>query len=340
MSDYFNLLVVGGTGAISHSCVLEAVDQGLRVTTLNRGRSTVRRPPSSVELLDADVNDASSVDGALGDRRFDAVVNFVCFDAEQAARNVELFGERTGHYLHISSASVYHRPLPKGPVSESTLAHNPEHAYMRHKVDAERAFLDAFTERGFPLTIVRPAHTYDEAVAPLPGGWVVIDRIERGEPVVVPGDGTSMWTYTHAADFAVGLVGLLGRPSAFGEAFHITSDDVLSWNQIYLAIGHAMGVEPTLIHIPTDLIMVAEPDWFWSGLLDGDLSHTETYDNTKIRRYVPGFRPTRVFEREIYRILAWRRAHPDLATGQPDDAAAYTRLAAKYEQARALFAGR
>ena len=220
------------------------------------------------------------------------MVNFVCFDADQAAQNVELFADRTSHFVHISSASVYHRPLPKGPVSESTLAHNPEHAYMRNKVEAEQAFLAAFAERGFPLTIVRPAHTYDEAVAPLPGGWVVIDRIERGEPVVVQGDGTSMWTYTHAADFAVGLVGLLGRPSVFGEAFHITSDDVLSWNQIYRAIGHAMGVQPRILHIPTDLIMVGEPDWFWSGLLDGDLSHTETYDNTKIGRYVPGFRPT------------------------------------------------
>jgi nucleoside-diphosphate-sugar epimerase len=341
MSDYFSVLVVGGTGAISHSCVIEAVAQGMSVTALNRGRSsTVRSLPGSVEVLTADINDPPSVESALGDRRFDAVVNFVCFDADQAAQNVDLFVDRTSHYVHISSASVYHRPLPKGPVSESTLAHNPQHAYMRNKVQAEQAFLAAFAERGFPLTIVRPAHTYDQAVAPLPGGWVVIDRLERGEPVVVQGDGTSMWTYTHAADFAVGLIGLLGRPSAFGEAFHITSDDVLSWNQIYLAIGHAMGVEPQILHIPTDLIMVGEPDWFWSGLLDDDLSHTETYDNTKIGRYVPGFRPTRVFEREIYKILAWRRAHPDLAKGQPDDQAVYTRLAAKYEQARAVFASR
>ena len=203
-------------------------------------------------------------------------------------------------------------------MSESTLAHNPEHAYMRNKVEAEQAFLAVFAERGFPLTIVRPAHTYDEAVAPLPGGWVVIDRIERGEPVVVQGDGTSMWTYTHAADFAVGLVGLLGRPSAFGEAFHITSDDVLSWNQIYLAIGHAMGVKPRILHIPTDLIMVGEPDWFWSGLLDGDLSHTETYDNTKIGRYVPGFRPTRFFEREDLQDprLAQRPPRPRQGSGR------------------------
>jgi nucleoside-diphosphate-sugar epimerase len=341
MNDYFRVLVVGGTGAISHSCVLEAVAEGMRVTALNRGRSSmVRSLPESVESLTADITDPPSVEAALGDRHFDAVVNFLCFGADNAALCVELFGDRTRHYVHISSASVYHRPLPKGPVSESTYAHNPNHAYMRDKAEAEKVFLAAFAEHAFPVTIVRPAHTYDEAIAPLPGGWAVIDRIERGEPVVVHGDGTSMWTYTHAADLAVGLVGLLGRPSAFGEAFHITSNDVLSWNQIYAAIGHAMGVEPKILHVPTELIILAEPDWFWSGLLDGDLSHTEIYDNTKISNYVPGFSPTRVFEREIYKILAWRKAHPDLAKGQPEQDAVYTRLAANYEHARAAFARR
>ena len=341
MSGSFSVLFVGGTGAISYSCVKEAVAQGMHVSVLNRGRSSaVRVLPASVEVLTGDVNDVASVDAALGGRHFDAVVNFLCYDAAGAARNIALFGSRTSHYVHISSASVYHRPLPKGPVTESAYAHNPDHAYMRDKVEAERVFLAAFADQGFPVTIVRPAHTYDEAIAPLAGGWAVIDRIERGDPVVVHGDGTSLWTYTHAADLAVGLVGLLGRPSAFGEAFHITSNDVLSWNQIYLAIGHAMGVEPVLLHLPTDLIMIAEPDWFWSGLLDGDLSHSEVYDNTKIRSYVPGFNPTRFFEREIYSILAWRAAHPDLAKGDPAEAAVYTRLAARYEQARSLFAGR
>ena len=341
MSDYFSLLVVGGTGAISRSCVAEALDQGMAVTVLNRGRSSRVRPlPASVEVLTGDVTDPASVERALGGRRFDSVVNFLCYGAQDAAENVRLFADRTAHYVHISSASVYHRPLPKGPVGESTFAHNPDHAYMRDKVEAERGFLAAFAEQGFPVTIVRPAHTYDEAIAPLAGGWTVIDRIERGAPVVVHGDGTSLWTYTHAADLAVGLVGLLGRPSAFGEAFHITSDDTLSWNQIYRAVGHAMGVEPVLLHLPTDWIMLAEPDWFWSGLLDGDLSHSEVFDTTKIRSYVPGFRPVRSFEREVYRMLAWRRSHPDLAAGDPAEDAVYDRLAAKHAQAAAVFAAR
>lgn len=341
MSHYFSVLFVGGTGAISASCVAEATAQGMTVSVLNRGRSTGVRPvPPSVETITGDITDPDAVGAALADRHFNAVVNFLCYDAAGAAADVALFSDLTDHYVHISSASVYHRPLPKGPVPESTFAHNPEYAYMRDKVEAERVFLTAFAQNGFPVTIVRPAHTYDEAIAPLAGGWAVIDRIERGDPVVVHGDGTSLWTYTHAADFALGLVGLLGRPSAFGEAFHITSDDTLSWNQIYLAIGHAMGVRPKLLHVPTEFIQLAEPDWFWSGLLDGDLSHSEVYDNTKIRNYVPGFRPTRVFEREIYRILAWRKAHPDLAQGDPAEDAVYTRLAAKHEQARGVFAAR
>lgn len=341
MSGFFHVLFVGGTGAISSSCVAEAVEQGLTVTVLNRGRSAgLRSLPESVEVLHGDITDPAGVAEALGERRFDAVVNFLCYTADDAAAMVDLFSGRTAHYVHISSASVYQRPLPKGPVTESTLAHNPQHAYMRDKVEAEKAFLAAYTGQGFPVTIVRPAHTYDEAVAPLAGGWAVIDRIERGDPVVVHGDGTSLWTYTHAADLAVGLVGLLGRPSTFGEAFHITSEDTLSWDRIYLAIGHALGVEPTILHISTDLIMAAEPDWFWSGLLDGDLSHAGVYDNSKIRSYVPGFRPTRVFEREIYRILAWRAAHPELAAGDPAEDAVYSRLADKYERALAVFAGR
>ncbi len=339
MSDFFSVLFVGGTGAISGSCVAEAVAQGMAVSVLNRGRSSRLRPlPASVEVLTGDVTDPASVRAALGDRHFDAVVNFLCFDAADAARDVALFAGVTGHYVHISSASVYHRPLPKGPVSESTYAHNPDHAYMRDKVEAERVFLDAFAHQGFPVTIVRPAHTYDEAIAPLAGSWAVVDRIERGEPVVVQGDGTSLWTFTHAADLAVGLVGLLGRRSAFGEAFHITSDDVLSWNQIYQAIGHALGTEPTILHLPTELIMLAEPDWFWSGLLDGDLSHSEVYDTTKIRSYVPAFRPSRMFEREVYRILAWRREHPDLAQADAAEAAVQERLVVAYQRARAAVA--
>ena len=208
---------------------------------------------------------------------------------------------------------------------------------MAGKAAAERVFLTAWADQGFPVTLVRPAHTYDEAIAPVPGSWAVIDRIERGEPVVIPGDGTSLWTLTHAADLAVGLIGLLGRPSTFGEAFHITSSDVLSWNQIYAAIGHAMGVEPVIWHAPTEFIRAGEPDWFWSGLFEGDLAHSEVFDTTKIRRFVPGFSPTRVWEREVFRLLAWRKAHPEFAQAEADDIAIYQRLAIRHARAKAAF---
>jgi len=340
VSGYFSVLFVGGTGAISASCVAEAVGQGMTVTVLNRGRSSGSRPlPSAVETLVADINDHPAVSAALEGRHFDAVVNFQCFTRADAERDIQLFTGHTGHYVHISSASVYHRPLPKSPVTESTLAHNPDCDYMAGKVEAEAVFIKAFAEQNFPVTIVRPAHTYDHASPPLPGSWAVIDRIERGEPVVVPGDGTSLWTLTHAADLAVGLVGLLGRPSTFGEAFHITSNDTFSWDQIYEAIGHALGVKPRLCHLSTEFIQLAAPDWFWSGLIDGDLAHTEIYNNSKIRNYVPQFNPVRSFEREVFHLLAWRREHPDQARADVAEDAVIARLVTAYSQARDVIAG-
>jgi len=336
MSDFFSVLFIGGTGAISHSCVAEALKQGMAVTVVNRGQSSRLRPDApTAETLVADVNDAASVARALGQRHFDAAANFVSFSGADARRDIELFGPHVSHYVHISSASVYHRPLPKPPLGESTLPWNQEYEYMRGKVEAEQVFLGAFETQGFPVTIVRPAHTYDEAILPVPGSWAVADRIERGEPIVVPGDGTSLWTLTHAADLAVGLVGLLGRRTAFGESFHITGNDVLDWNQIYHAVGQALHKPPVLQHLPAELIKAATSDWFWAGLIDGDLSHSELYDSTKIRNYVPAFNPVKFFEREVYRIIAWRRDHPELARADAAEAATLARLAGAYATMKA-----
>ncbi|MDR3070172.1 MAG: NAD-dependent epimerase/dehydratase family protein [Propionibacteriaceae bacterium] len=335
LRDYFKVLFIGGTGAISSSAVKEALSQGMSVSVLNRGRTSSMRPlPPEVESIVADVGDFDSVRKAIGDRHFDAVVNFLTYGTQDSKKFIEIFTGHTGHYLHISSSSVYHRPLPKTPISESTYAFNPGYGYMEGKVETEHVFLKAF-EEGFPVTLIRPAHTYDDAIAPLAGSWAVIDRIEKGQPVVLQGDGTQLWTLTHASDLAVGLIGLLGRRSTFGEAFHITSNDVLSWNQIYEAIGHALGVRPNILHLTTDFIKVAEPDWFWSGLFDGDLQHSGVYDNTKIRNYVPGFNPTKVFEREIFKIIAWRKEHPQYAVPEPEELAVYDRLAAAHARAKA-----
>jgi nucleoside-diphosphate-sugar epimerase len=312
-------LYIGGTGTISASCVRLSVEAGMEVTVLNRGRNGAhRQQPGTVTRLIADVNDAASVKAVLDGLEFDSVVNFLSYDAEDASRWVALLHGRARQYVHISSASVYGKPVQRTPIMESTALHNRFLEYARAKLRAERALQLAFLEEGFPVTIVRPSHTYDDAQPPLPGGWTAVDRIARGAEIPVHGDGTSLWTLTHAEDFAQGLVGLLGNTAAIGEVFHITGDDVLTWDQIYGVVAEALGVEARLVHLASDLFPVVAPDWFWSDLIVGDLSHSAVFDNAKVRRFVPGFAPKLTFQRGALRLARWRREHPDL-TG-PDAA--------------------
>jgi nucleoside-diphosphate-sugar epimerase len=189
------------------------------------------------------------------------------------------------------------------------------------------------------VTIVRPTHTYDEAQPPIPGDWTTIDRIARGDEIVVPGDGTSLWTLTHAEDFAVGLVGLMGNPRAIGEAFHITSDDIYTWNQIYQIVAGALGVEAKLVHVPSELILAAAPDWFWSELLIGDLSNSVIFDNSKIRRYVPAFMPTRTFHLAAQDIARWRAEHEEDAAPDKVVDEILSRLVSGYHKSAKIFAG-
>ncbi len=270
-----NVLYIGGTGTISASCVAESVRQGMDVSVLNRGRSAARRPlPQEVTALTADVGDADSMREALAGREFDCVVNFLSYGAADAAVSVERFRGHIGQYVHISTAAMYHKPVRRPPFVESTTRHNPFSQYAKDKIAAEDVLLRAYDDEHFPVTIVRPSHTYDDAHPPLPGDWTVVDRIVRGEEIVVPGDGTSLWTLTHSADFAVGLVGLIGNWQAIGESFHITSDDVLTWNGIYESIGHAAGRPARLVHVPSEFLPLAAPDWFWSDGIVGDLQHS------------------------------------------------------------------
>lgn len=338
-ADRTRVLYVGGTGTISHSCVQASVDAGMDVHVLNRGLSAARRPvPPEVTVLTADVHDPASVKEALGDREFDSVVNVTSFTAEQTRRSVDIFAGRTGQYVHISTASLYHKPVVRIPYVESTPRHNPFSQYSRDKIATEDVLTEAYDREGFPATIVRPSHTYDEARPPIPGDWTIVDRIVRGDEIVVPGDGTSLWTLTHAADFAQGLVGLLGNPLAVGETFHITSDDVYSWNQIYGLVAAAAGVEARLVHVPTDFLPLAAPDWRWSDLIRGDLQHSVLLDNTKIRRYVPGFAPRVPFHRAVHGIVAWRRDHPDFTRPDPEVDAIIDRLVTGYHEAARIFA--
>jgi nucleoside-diphosphate-sugar epimerase len=333
------VLYIGGTGTISASCVRLSVESDMEVFALNRGRnSAARELPETVRSLVGDITDQASVSEAIGDLEFDAVVNFLSYDADDARRCAATFAGRTKHYVHISSASVYGKPVLQTPIVESTPTHNRFLEYARAKLRAEHALEEAYSSDGFPVTIVRPAHTYDDANPPLPGGWTVVERIARGGEIPVHGDGTSLWTLTHAEDFAVGLVGLLANPRAVGETFHITGDDVYTWDQIYTIVAQALGVEARLVHIPSELFPVTAPDWFWSDLLVGDLSHSGVFDNAKIRRFVPSFAPRLTFHRAARRMVQWRSAHPSQTAADDVTDAILQRLVGAYHASREVFA--
>lgn len=306
-----SVLVLGGTGVISTACVATAVADGFEVTVLNRGQtqsSGRRGVPEGTQVLYADVRDRASVDSALGDREFDVVVNFLAFIPEHVQQDVDRLSGRVGQYVFISSASAYQTPPTHLPVTESTPLRNPFWEYSRNKIACEDRLLAAYRDTGFPMTIVRPSHTYDPTMPPFDGGWTVVERMRQGREVVVPGDGTSLWTLTHHEDFAPAFVGLLGRQDAIGEAFHITSDEALTWNQIYTAMAEAAGVEPRLVHVPSDAIAAADPA-LGSGLL-GDKSNSMVFDNTKIRSVVPGWHARIRFPQGAREIVAWHDADP------------------------------
>jgi nucleoside-diphosphate-sugar epimerase len=334
-----SVLYIGGTGTISASCVRRSADAGMSVYVLNRGRNARhRRLPDSVTWLRADIGDPASVRKAIGDLEFGTVANFLSFSAADAAQAVSIFAGRTRQYVHISTASLYRKPVLQWPIVESNLRQNQFTRYSREKIAAEDELMRSCVEHGFPVTIVRPSHTYDQASPPVAGDWTTIDRIARGAEVIVPGDGTSLWTLTHADDFARGLVGLLGNPRAIGEVFHITSDDVYTWDQIYWILGAALGVEPRIVHVGSEDILAAAPDWFWSELIIGDLSHSAVFDNTKIRSYVPDFAPRMTFHAAAPEIVRWRSEHVEECRVAPDVDAIMDRLVGGHHAAREIFA--
>jgi nucleoside-diphosphate-sugar epimerase len=302
-----NVLFIGGTGVISSACSRLAVERGMKLTLLNRGR-TERPVPEGAELVTADIRDPVSVKAALGGRTFDAVVDWVCFTPEHLETDIRLFEGRTGQFVFISSASAYRTPAGL-PVTESTPLDNPVWEYSRNKIACEEILVRAYRDRKFPSTIVRPSHTYDRTVIPLHGGYTVIDRMRKGRKIVVHGDGSSLWTLTHHADFAAGFIGLLGNLQAVGDVFHITSDESLTWNQIAEILGRAAGAGPlSIVHVPSDCIAGYFKDWGDSLL--GDKTHCMVFDNTKIRRIVPGFRAVTSFSEGAREILAWVDGDP------------------------------
>lgn len=295
-------LFIGGTGVISAACSELALQRGVRLYLLNRGNSGRPVPPGA-EVIHADVRDTEATRRALQGMDFDVVVNWVAFTPDHVEADIELFRGRTGQYVLISSASVYQTPPASLPVTERMPLDNPFWQYSRDKIACERRALQAHQEEGFPVTIVRPSHTYNRTKLPIRGGYTMVDRMRRGVPVVIPGDGTSVWVMTHSRDFARGFVPLLGAPAAIGEAFHITSDDLLTWNAIYEAIGAAAGAEPIPVHVPSDWIAAFDPGWGASLL--GDKAHSMIFDNTKIRTIAPDFEATIPYRQGAREALAW-----------------------------------
>lgn len=300
-------LFIGGTGNISSACSQLALERGVELYLLNRGQS-LRPLPEGARVINADIRDPNAVREALGSMRFDVVADFIAFTPQHIETDLQLFRGRTGQYLFISSASAYQTPPATLPVTEAAILDNPVWQYSRDKAACEERLLRAYREEKFPFTVVRPSHTYSAVYVPVHGNWTTIDRMLRGLPVIVHGDGTSLWTLTHSSDFAKGFVGLMGNSHAIGEAYHITSDEWLTWNQIHEILASAVGVQPELVHVPSDLIAVYDP--IWGESLLGDKAHSFILDNSKIKRVVPDFVCTTPFSRGAEEIIAWHRADP------------------------------
>ena len=304
-----DILLIGGTGVISSAVAEHASALGHRVTALNRGVSADRPIPAGVEVLHADIRDTRAVSQALRGREFDAVADFISYVPQQLAAGMDLFRGRTGQYVFISSASAYQKPPARLPILESTPLRNPYWQYSRDKIACEDLLVSAYRTEGFPGTVVRPSHTYDRTMIPLLGGWTDLHRMRAGLPVLVHGDGTSLWTLTHSRDFARAFTGLLGRGAAVGDSYTITSDEFLPWNEVYRTLAAAAGVaEPQLVHVASETIAAGDPGR-GPGLL-GDKSHSVIFDNSKIKSLVPGFSARIPFAEGAAEITAWYDDHP------------------------------
>ena len=327
------VLFIGGTGLISSACTQLAVESGVDLFLLNRG-SHPDRALGATPLV-ADLRDEAAVERALAGHRFDAVVDWIAFTPDDIERDLRLFRARADQFVFISSASAYRKPLVDWLIREDSPLANPFWDYARSKIACEERLMRAFRDDGFPVTIVRPSLTYGDTQVPLAvNSWArpytAIARMRQGKPLIVPGDGTSLWTITHNSDFAKAFVGLLGRPQAIGQAFNIMSDEVLTWDEIYRQVAAAAGAEARIVHIASDFIAECLPEM--RGTLLGDKAVSAVFDTTKIKRFVPDFRATTPFAEGIRRTLAWFDADPSrqLVDAEMDDR--WERLLAAYER--------
>jgi nucleoside-diphosphate-sugar epimerase len=327
------ILFLGGTGVISTACTRLAVARGLDVTLLNRSS---RDGIPGTRQITADITRTAEAATALAGKTWDAVVDFIAFDRASVEQRLELFRGRTAQYVFISTTSAYQKPAAHHLLTESTPLANPFWEYSRLKIAAEDRLQLALREDAFPVTIVRPSLTYDDPSIPLAinargKSFTNIARLRAGRPLIIPGDGLSLWTITHSSDFAKGLIGLLGHQGAIGHAFHITSDEALTWNQIYQAVADAAGVaQPRFVHIASDFITACLPEY--TGTLLGDKANSAVFDTTKIKRFVPDFVATTRFRDGIAQAVKWFDSDPSRQVTDPETDAKWDRLIAAYER--------
>ncbi|ASV31796.1 SDR family oxidoreductase [Maribacter cobaltidurans] len=303
------VLFIGGTGNISTPSSRLAVVKGMDLYLLNRGKAKV--DIEGAHSIIGDIHKPETL-SELKKHEWDVVVNWIAFTPEDIERDLELFQGKTKQYIFISSASCYQTPLTYPVITESTPLRNNLWDYSHNKILCEERLMKSYRETGFPITIVRPSHTYDTVTPLAIGGfdkYNVIDRILKGKEIIVHGDGTSLWTVTHADDFAKGFVGLLGLTTAIGHAFHITSDEVLSWNMIYKITAEALGKEANIVHIASDFICKIEPSF--TGSLLADKAESVLFDNSKIKTFLPGFKATIPYSEGIKRTLKWLQEKPE-----------------------------
>ena len=332
-------LFIGGTGTISTAITAQiAAERMWDLTLLNRGNRS-DQVPGNVTVLQADINDEAAVEKLLEGTQWDCVCDFIGFVPAQVERDWRLFKGRTKQYMYISSASAYQKPAASPFITEGTPLVNPYWQYSRDKIACEDFLMAKCREEGFPVTIIRPSHTYDDRSVPLGvhgdnGSWQVLRRMLDGKPVIIHGDGTSQWTLTHNSDFAKGFIGLMGNPHALGNAFQITSDETLTWNQIYGTVAGVLGVELKAVHVSSEFLDEVSPYDFRGGLI-GDKAVTVLFDNRKLKRAVPGFQATVRFEEGVRRTIANVLAHPELQPLDPAFDAWCDRVIAALEEAKA-----
>lgn len=315
-------LFIGGTGTISMAITraLAAGDEW-ELYLINRG-SRNEEVAENVNIINADIDDEEKIEAILDGKVFDCVCDFIGYTPENIERDHRLFRGRCAQFMYISSASAYNKPCRNHIITEGTALANPFWEYSRNKIYCESFLMDKYEKEGFPVTIVRPSHTYDERSVPLAvhgkhGSWQVIKRMLEGKPVLVHGDGTSLWTMTHNSDFAKGFIGLMGNPHALGESFQITSDETLTWNQVYEAIADALDVDYIPYYVSSEfLASVSDYDYF--GSLLGDKSNSVVFDNSKIKRVVPGFNCTVRFDQGVRRTIDYVLSHPECQVPDPE----------------------